>query len=247
LLRNVTHYGSFNLTSQAGDHLAFWIVPLVKQRAYGTPYEISVQRMQALYGQRLAERSFEAQNNPFARASMKVELARQQLARLPLKAIVESWIDGMVVNLAAPALIADPRVRALPKPSFYETPGRTLWERARAYLFEHVGRYQVLLALGIAGMLPFLALESIGFIMLARNKPWAALVAGALIAYFLLLNGPVASPKYRLPIEPMLIVLAAIPLARWSEQRTRTRCDAQKRLSWRAALDHSAATRLVLI
>jgi hypothetical protein len=153
------------------------------------------------------------------------------LARLPLKAIVESWIDGMVVNLAAPALIADPRVRALPKPSFYETPGRTLWERARAYLFEHVGRYQVLLALGIAGMLPFLALESIGFIMLARNKPWAALVAGALIAYFLLLNGPVASPKYRLPIEPMLIVLAAIPLARWSEQRTRTRCDAQKRLS----------------
>ena len=231
LLRNVTHYGSFSLTSQAGDHLAFWIVPLVKQRAYGTPYEISVQRMQALYEQRLAERSLEAQSNPFARASIKVELARQQLARLPLKAIVESWIEGMVVNLAAPALIADPRVRALPKPSFYETPGRTLWERARAYLFEHVGLYQVLLGLGIAGMLPFLALESLGFIMLARNKPWAALVAGALIAYFLLLNGPVASPKYRLPIEPMLIVLAAIPLARWSDQRTRTRCDAQKRLS----------------
>ena len=76
-----------------------------------------------------------------------------------------------------------------------------------------------------------LALESLGFIMLARDKPWAAVVAGALIAYFLLLNGPVASPKYRLPMEPMLIVLAAIPLARWSDQRTRTRCDAQKRLS----------------
>ena len=132
LLRNVTHYGSFSLTSQAGDHLAFWIVPLVKQRAYGTPYEISVQRMQALYEQRLAERSLEAQSNPFARASIKVELARQQLARLPLKAIVESWIEGMVVNLAAPALIADPRVRALPKPSFYETPGRnSLGESAR--------------------------------------------------------------------------------------------------------------------
>jgi hypothetical protein len=80
-------------------------------------------------------------------------------------------------------------------------------------------------------MLPFLVLESLGFIMLARDKPWAALVAGALIAYFLLLNGPVASPKYRLPIEPMLIVFAAIPLARWSEQRARARSDAQKRLS----------------
>ena len=129
-LRNVTHYGSFNLTSQAGDHLAFWIVPLVKQRAYGTPYETSVQRMQALYEQRLAERSLEAQSNPFARASMKIELARQQLARLPLKAIVESWIEGMIVNLAAPALIADPRVRALSKPSFYETPGELFGKSA---------------------------------------------------------------------------------------------------------------------
>jgi len=40
------------------------------------------------------------------------------------------------------------------------------------------------------------------------------------IAYFLLLNGPVATPKYRLPMEPVLIVLAAIPLA-WMAQRRR--------------------------
>jgi len=228
LLRNVAHYGSFNLTSQAGDHLAFWIVPLAKQRADGTPYEASVRNMQELYEQRLAATESETQNNPFARASIKVELARQQLARLPLRAIVESWIEGMMVNLAAPALIADPRVRALPRPSFYAMTGRTLWERAHAYLFARVGLYEVLVVLGIAAMLPFLVLESIGFIMLARSKPWASAFAGLLIAYFLLLNGPVASPKYRLPLEPVLIVLAAIPLARWSEQRMRTRSDTQK-------------------
>ena len=33
------HYGSFSLTAQTGDHLAFWIVPLVTQRADGTPYQ----------------------------------------------------------------------------------------------------------------------------------------------------------------------------------------------------------------
>jgi hypothetical protein len=38
------------------------------------------------------------------------------------------------------------------------------------------------------------------------------------LAYFLLLNGPVATPKYRLPMEPVLIVLAAIPLARIAER-----------------------------
>jgi hypothetical protein len=39
------------------------------------------------------------------------------------------------------------------------------------------------------------------------------------LAYFLLLNGPVATPKYRLPMEPVLLVLAAIPLARMTERR----------------------------
>ncbi len=219
LLRNFIEYRSFNLSSQAGDHLAFWIVPLVKQRADGTPYETSVRSMQGLYERRLAAASREIQSNPFARAAIKVELARQQLKRLPWRAIVKSWIEGMAVNLAAPALIADPRVRALPKPSFYATSGRTLWERAHAYLFERAGPYEVLVAVGIAAMLPFLILESIGFVMLARSRPWAAAVASLLVAYFLLINGPVASPKYRLPIEPVLIVLAAIPLARWSEQR----------------------------
>jgi hypothetical protein len=126
----------------------------------------------------------------------------------------------MAVNLAAPALLADPRVRALPKPSFYNTPGASLWQKARAYLFDDPGRYQLLLILGLIAMLPFLVLEVMGFVMLARMMPWAAVFAGGVLAYFLLLSGPVATPKYRLPMEPVLIVLAAIPLA-WVAQRRR--------------------------
>jgi hypothetical protein len=109
----------------------------------------------------------------------------------------------------------------LPKPSFYNTPGTTLWERTRAYLFEHPGLYQVMLLAGLIAMIPFLGLEAIGFVMLARTYPWAAVLAGGVIAYFLLLNGPVGSAKYRLPMEPALIVLAAMPLA-WLSARGRS-------------------------
>jgi Dolichyl-phosphate-mannose-protein mannosyltransferase len=222
LLRNVIEFGSLGLTTQSGDHLAFWIVPLVAQRASGIPYETSVARMSALCQQRLAKRGLNDQSNPFARASVKIEVAREELARLPPAAFVKSWIEGMAMNLAAPALLADPRVRALPKPSFYQTPGTSLWERSRAYFFDHPGWYQALLALGIAAMLPFLVLECIGFVLLARVMPWAAAFAAGVLAYFLLLSGPVASPKYRLPMEPVLIVLAAIPLARLSERNFHT-------------------------
>ena len=82
------------------------------------------------------------------------------------------------------------------------------------------GRHQVLLLIGVIAMLPFLALEAIGFVTLARTLPWAAILGGGVLTYFLLLNGPVATPKYRLPMEPVLIVLAAIPLA-WLVERHR--------------------------
>jgi hypothetical protein len=219
VLRNVIHYGSFSLTSQTGDHLAFWIVPLVTQRADGTPYQATVDRMEALYQQRLTERGLGADGNPFRRAAVKTEIAREQMAKVPLAAHAKAWLEGMVVTLGAPALLADPRVRALPKPSFYNTPGASLWEKARAYVFDDPGRYQLLLVAGLLATLPFLALAAVGLVMLARTQPWAAVFAGGVLAYFLLLNGPVATARYRVPMEPVLIVLAAIPLARLSEWR----------------------------
>ncbi len=217
-LRNAMHYGSLNLTSQTGDHLAFWIVPLVTERADGTPYQTSVRRMELAYREALARRAPDARSNPFVQAAAKAEAARQAMARLPLTAFAAAWLEGAVVNLGAPALIADPRVRALPKPSFYNTPGGGLWQKARAYLFDDPGHYQFLLVAGLVAMLPFLALETVGFVMLARASPGTAVLAGGVLAYFLLVNGPVATPKYRLPMEPVLIVLAAIPLARIAER-----------------------------
>jgi hypothetical protein len=223
LLRNVLHYGSFSLTSQTGDHLAFWIVPLVTQRADGTPYQVVVDRMGVRYRQRLTERGPSAATNTFRRDAIETEVAWEEMARLPPSAFAKAWLEGMAVNLVVPALLVDPRVRTLPKPSFYNTPGATLWEKARAYVFHDPGFYQVLLVLGLIAMLPFLVLEIVGFVMLARTLPWAAAFAGGVIAYFLLVNGPVATPKYRLPMEPVLIVLVAIPLA-WLYTRDHAAC-----------------------
>jgi hypothetical protein len=131
---------------------------------------------------------------------------------------VRAWLEGMVINLASPALVHDPRVRALPKPSFYNTDGTTLWQRARVYLFEQIGTYQIILIIGLLVSIPLLILQAMGFFILARAYPWAALFAGGVVAYFLLIGGPVATPRYRMPIEPILIVLASIALSRWGER-----------------------------
>ena len=217
LWRNLTIYHTVSLSSQTGDHLAFWIVPLVQQRADGTPYQETVDRMQMLYRERLAQRPT-SEPNPFVQSAVKSEVAREALARLPLSAFLESWVEGMAVNLAAPAVLSDPRVRALPKPHYYATPGASLWERAKAYFFNDPGLYQLLLTAGLLAMLPLLLLEAMGLVMLARRQPFAAALALGLVGYFLLLSGPVAGPKYRLPVEPALLVFAALPLAKVADR-----------------------------
>jgi 4-amino-4-deoxy-L-arabinose transferase-like glycosyltransferase len=221
LMRNALHFQSWTLTTQTSEHLAYWIVPLVKQRADGTAYQTTVDANEALFNQRLAERGMTAEANPFGRAAVKTDMAREQLAQLPLAAFGKAWLEGMAVNLGAPAILGDPRVRALPKPSFYNTPGVTLWERALAYVFKDPGLYQFLLILGLALTAPFVALEVVGFAVLARRNAAAAFFAAAVVAYFLLINGPVASAKYRLPMEPVLIVLCAVSLAAWTQRRNR--------------------------
>jgi 4-amino-4-deoxy-L-arabinose transferase-like glycosyltransferase len=222
LWRNAAVYHSISLTSQTGDHLAFWIVPLVQQRAHGTPYQETVEQMQALYRARLAQRAKSDQANPFVQSAVKAEIAREMLAQLPLSAFVKSWLEGMIVNLAAPAVLADPRVRALPKPNFYATPGASLWQRAKAYFLDNPGIYQWVLAAGILAMLPFLILEAVGLFMLARRSLVTTALAIGVVGYFLVLSGPVAGPKYRLPMEPVLLVLAAIPLAALVERYNRS-------------------------
>lgn len=42
---------------------------------------------------------------------------------------------------------------------------------ARAHVFDDPGRHRVMLVVGLIAMLPFLALEAIGFVMLARTLP----------------------------------------------------------------------------
>src|SRR5262249_56439345 len=101
-------------------------------------------------------------NNPFVQSAVKSELAREEMARLPARAFIAAWLEGAVVNLGAPAVLADPRVRALPKPSFYNTPGVGLWQKARAYLLDDPRRYQLLLVPGLLRMVPFLSLAALG-------------------------------------------------------------------------------------
>ena len=74
--------------------------------------------------------------------------------------------------------------------------------------------------LGIAGVAVMRVLQLVGLAaLLRRREHWPPLALfGLWIAFVLAVNGPIATPKYRLPIEPPLMVMTGAglyTLSRW--------------------------------
>jgi hypothetical protein len=148
----------------------------------------------------------------FERSRRLQLLGREELAKFPARDIAAAWLRGVAINLGSPAIILSPPVLALPHTGFYGTPGGSMAEKVGNFLFRSAGApYAWVLLLGIAGVAVLRLVQLVGMAELVSVRaplPVVALLAGW-CAFILLVNGPIASPKYRLPIEPVLVLLTA--------------------------------------
>jgi 4-amino-4-deoxy-L-arabinose transferase-like glycosyltransferase len=212
VIRNYLYFDRLALTSQSGVHLAIWIAPMLRQRQDGTPYETSVNRINAAFDAAV-KRAPDAFRDPFQQSSLYIQLALAELASISPATFIKAWTEGAAANLLAPAALGDPRVRTMEKPSFFATPGQSMLERATHYFKSSSLAFTIVVIAGTAGSILSIMLGAIGFVRLCRDRAgWAALAAVPIV-YFLVLTGPVVSAKYRMPMEPSLIVLAGIGLA----------------------------------
>jgi len=212
LWRNVTQFGAWALTPQSGIHLALWVAPLVKESSDGTPWQHSYDEMQ----RQVEERYPAPTANPFEQSRRYYEIAREELARLGIRAMTKAWLVGVAINLGSPAIILSPPILSLPRTGFYATPGVTPLDKIKNFLFHSKNAtYTWILLIGIAGVAAMRLIQLIGLIALLQDRRHLSglCLFGLWIAYVLAVNGPVASPKYRLPIEPPLMVFAGAGLS----------------------------------
>jgi len=206
LARNVTQYGAWSLTNQGGSHLALWVVPLVREAKDGTPWERGSAEMEKQVRARFPQKT----DNPFTESQHYAEIGRAELVKLGLPAIAKAWAIGAAINLASPAIIISPPIAQLPRTGFYATPGHTVFAKIGNFLFHSDNAlYAWALLLGVAGVGIVRLIQLCGLFVLIRDRHvWPIAIVLLLWAGFILAaNGPVASPKYRLPIEPVLCML----------------------------------------
>lgn len=225
LLKNYTVFGTAGLTAQTGIHTALWIVPLAKEMQDRTPYMSTVKEIE----RRTIARFGPHPDNPFEQSKQYSIIAKEALKDIPVTAIVKSWLSGMTINLLSPAVLLSPTIANLPRTSgFYDTPGDSFLGKILNYAFRS-GQpvYMWCLLIGGAGLLAVRLLQAFGAVALApRSAKWPQMFLMASWAgYILLVSGPVASPKYRLPLEPAFDILSGAGVVAIGDRRFKRKSD----------------------
>ena len=206
LMKNHNKYDSFALTSQNGTHLQNWVVSEVVMLRDGVGREAAVKQLQTKTGKALAALSPSQQINPFVRSAQQIDTALSEIVATPTQIIVKSWLQGAVINLAAPALTVDKRIRQLPHISFAGDTRGDLFARTWQFISGSSSIYVAALVGSAVGAIIISLIQFAGFFVQLRVNMMLAVLSVLTVAYFLMINGPVGSPKYRLPIEPILII-----------------------------------------
>jgi 4-amino-4-deoxy-L-arabinose transferase-like glycosyltransferase len=218
--RSALKFNTWSLTPQGGIHLALWVVPLVKEAKDGTSFTRSADDME----KRTRERFGGPAANPYEESRRYTEIGSEAMRTLGVAAITKAWLIGAAINLGAPALTLSPPISQLPRTGFYATTGNTTLEKIGRFLFHSESTLYVwTLLIGITGVTAMRLIQLIG----AATVSWRGanliilILFGAWCVYILAANGPVASPKYRLPLEPILDVLTGIGAVALSGLRRR--------------------------
>ena len=216
--RNYQQYGSIALASNTGSHLLNWVVPATYQYSGQGSYQ---------EGQKLAREklAFVLQNdhlerlpsNPFASSSYQANVGKELLFEFGFMNILKAWVVGSTINLLAPSVAYAPALRAMEHPSFYETEGSGIVDKLLQYIKNSSGLlYLSILAVGTIISIIFTILSLLGLFKIFSS---VSLVTTAslilLVCYFLAITGPIIGVKYRLPMEPILLLFVVNFLTRF--------------------------------
>ena len=216
--RNYQQYGSIALASNTGSHLLNWVVPATYQYSGQGSYQ---------EGQKLAREklAFVLQNdhlerlpsNPFASSSYQANVGKELLFEFGFMNILKAWVVGSTINLLAPSVAYAPALRAMEHPSFYETEGNGIVDKLLQYIKNSSGLlYLSILAVGTIISIIFTILSLLGLFKIFSSVSLVTTTSLILlVCYFLAITGPIIGVKYRLPMEPILLLFVVNFLTRF--------------------------------
>ena len=115
------------------------------------------------------------------------------------------------MNLLAPSILIDKTLRTLPHPSYYETGNALLWLKLIISNSEYYNYFFILLIASFSSIFTIVSLI-VAPVYIYRVDKTIFYLTSLCVLYFLIITGPVLSPKYIFPILPCIFLYQGITL-----------------------------------
>jgi len=214
LLRNYHYHSSFSFSSQEGSTIIGWYLPHIDQ----FEKKIDLQKARELrsndWQETVIKLPNEIQNNPFKFERAVKVYAYNEILKFNKFSIFQAWFWGSLKNIFSPAMADVAYFYQIPHSSFYQTSGDSFLKQTSNFLFKNSNLfYSFLIISSLILTLIFRVIQLHGFFCIAKYYRVEFMFFLVTILYFLIINGPIGSAKYRIPFEPILIIYLAFSIA----------------------------------
>jgi 4-amino-4-deoxy-L-arabinose transferase-like glycosyltransferase len=209
------HYGQATLSAKMGSQALYWMYPCLRKiEIRCTDRADSANQSQILLKTRLQNLPLADQGNPVIVDMISRKLARELLFEVPIPTVAGAMaIGGIRTLLTTSAYMLPPIFDKEPK---FLSPASILGENPKTKVVDF------LKTLTTQPLSLIWALCQ-GFLLLSRGFQLVGLVQGlrdrsmrsgiifllGILVYFLIMTGPIGYARFRIPIEPVLVILTA--------------------------------------
>ena len=197
-----------------------WYVPLSYQFSLGDNRAVTLERVDAKYEKKLKETlNQQSLKNPFYISEIKMDIAKKEMLNLGFVNTIKAWFSGATINMLVPSLSSNPIIVGMERPRFYDAKGDNFIDKSINFLFHEDNRiYMILMIPAILLTIIFRFFALAGLISAIKSPEYdikKITILFAYMTYILAITGPiVGAARYRLPIEPILIIFSSIAFSR---------------------------------
>tara|TARA_E500000178_G_scaffold269730_1_gene267620 strand:+ start:201 stop:1538 length:1338 start_codon:yes stop_codon:yes gene_type:complete len=202
---NIINHSTYVLTSQSGTHLAYWVAPMIISETKNINRNDAIKYIDKVAKKYPLTEDYYKNDQILRKVGIKV------LSEVNKVDLTFHWTKAGLINLIAPSILIDKSLRVLPHPSYYETGNILAWLKL---IYSNSEYHKYLIYILIASISSIFTIISliIGPLFIFRNQRIIFYITTLYILYFLLITGPVLSPKYILPILPCIFLYQGITL-----------------------------------
>lgn len=216
LMRNLIVYNAYSLSASKVPNIVSWYIPIIDQQYsnldYSTAKKKSYKKWEA-YKKDLDEKKIK---NPFYQDKFAINFFYYSFEKFPLKEIISSWSYGSIKTLFTPGIVELSYWMRLEKTKFSSLKSPSILLQIKDYIFKNKNKtygFAMFVSIILIFIIRLVSCFSLFFFINKKNFPLFLFLI-LMILINLILIGPIGSARYRLFIEPILILFFSVGLSK---------------------------------